>query len=53
MGVDQHKYVQDFCRFDPVGHLNEAYDLNVWRLVENALDPANARRFTCTLGLPG
>lgn len=48
-----NKYVQDSCPYDPVGHLNEAYDLNVWHLVENALDPANAKGFTCTFGLPG
>lgn len=47
-----NQYVQDTCPYDPVGHLGEAYDLNVWNLVKNALDPANAKRFTCTLGLP-
>lgn len=49
----KNAYVQDTCRFDPVGHLGEAYDLNVWRLVENALDPAHAKRFTCSFGSPG
>jgi triacylglycerol esterase/lipase EstA (alpha/beta hydrolase family) len=48
-----NEYVQDFCPFDPVGHVNEAYDLNVFKLVENALDPAHAARFFCTAGLPG
>lgn len=48
-----NQYVQDVCPFDPVGHLNEAYDLNVWKLVENALDPAHAKSFFCTAGLPG
>lgn len=48
-----NEYVQDFCPFDPVGHLNEAYDLNVWHLVTNALDPAHAGRFLCTAGFPG
>lgn len=48
-----NEYVQDFCPFDPVGHIGEAYDLNVWRLVENALDPAGARSFICTAGSPG
>ena len=47
-----NEYVQDTCPFDPVGHIGEAYDTNVWHLVENALDPANATRFTCTVGLP-
>ncbi len=51
-GVD-NRYVQDTCRFDPVGHLGEAYDLTVWRLTENALDPAHAKSFVCTFGLPG
>ncbi len=46
-------YVQDKCPFDPVGHINEAYDLNVWHLVDNALDPAHAKSFLCTAGLPG
>ncbi len=46
-------YVQDACPFDPVGHIGEAYDLNVWRLTENALDPAHARGFVCTVGSPG
>ncbi len=49
-------FVQDFCPLDPVGHLNEAYDLNVWTLVHNALDPAHARKLgglTCSFGLPG
>jgi triacylglycerol esterase/lipase EstA (alpha/beta hydrolase family) len=48
-----NEYVQDSCPFDPVGHLGEAYDLNVWHLVENALDPADAAPFVCTLGSPG
>ncbi len=48
-----NRYVQDLCPFDPVGHLNEAYDLNVWRMVENALDPAHAKAFLCSAGLPG
>ena len=46
-------YVQDSCPFDPVGHIGEAYDPNVWNLVINALDPANATRFTCLAGSPG
>ncbi len=48
-----NKYVQDTCPLDPVGHIGEAYDLNVWHLVENALDPANARPFACSFGSPG
>ena len=48
-----NEYVQDSCPFDPVGHIGEAYDLNVWRLVENALDPADAKPFPCSAGSPG
>jgi triacylglycerol esterase/lipase EstA (alpha/beta hydrolase family) len=47
-------YVQDFCPYDPVGHIGEAYDLNVWHLIENALDPAHATPIAvCVLGSPG
>lgn len=46
-------YVQDLCPLDPVGHLNETYDLNVLTMTENALDPANAKKLVCTAGLPG
>ena len=47
-------YVQDSCPFDPVGHIGEAYDLNVWQLVRNALDPAHATPIeVCAVGSPG
>ncbi|KAL4946561.1 hypothetical protein BDV06DRAFT_87268 [Aspergillus oleicola] len=46
-------YVQDFCPADPVGHIGEAYDLNVWHLVRNALEDAPGREFGCVLGSPG
>ena len=46
-------YVQDVCPNDPVGHIGEAYDTNVWHLVENALDPAGAAPFACSVGSPG
>jgi pimeloyl-ACP methyl ester carboxylesterase len=47
-------YVQDSCPLDPVGHIGEAYDLNVWHLVDNALDPAHATAIKiCTFGSPG
>lgn len=50
----ENRYVQDSCPFDPVGHLGEAYDLNVWHLVRNALDPANAQPIRlCAFGMPG
>jgi pimeloyl-ACP methyl ester carboxylesterase len=48
-----NEYVQDFCPADPVGHIGEAYDTNVWNLVTNALDPANAKKFACSAGSPG
>ncbi|MGI8558444.1 MAG: esterase/lipase family protein [Solirubrobacteraceae bacterium] len=48
-----NQYVQDTCAYDPVGHINEAYDLNVWHLTENALDPAAAKSFFCSAGSPG
>ncbi|PWN46886.1 alpha/beta-hydrolase [Violaceomyces palustris] len=45
--------VQDFCPLDPVGHLSEAYDLNVWNLVLNELQDQQSRKFACTFGSPG
>ena len=49
-----NEYVQDSCPFDPVGHIGEAYDTNVWHLVENALDLANATPINpCSAGSPG
>ena len=48
-----NEYVQDTCPYDPVGHIGEAYDTNVWNMVENALDPAHAVTFTCSAGSPG
>ena len=50
----KNQYVQDFCPFDPVGHIGEAYDLNVWHMVRNALDPAHATPIAvCAVGSPG
>ncbi len=50
----KNRYVQDSCPFDPVGHIGEAYDLNVWHLVRNALDPAHATPIAvCAVGSPG
>ncbi|KAL3469936.1 lipase [Aspergillus californicus] len=46
-------WVQDFCPLDPVGHIGEAYDLNVWNLVRNALDDEPERTFPCVIGSPG
>jgi pimeloyl-ACP methyl ester carboxylesterase len=48
-----NEYVQQFCPLDPVGHIGEAYDPNVWHLVENALDPATATPISvCSFGAP-
>ncbi len=45
--------VQQFCPFDPVGHIGEAYDTNVWQMVTNALDPATAAPISpCVFGAP-
>ena len=46
-------YVQSSCPFDPVGHIGEAYDPNVWHLVENALSPSTATPiWFCAVGAP-
>lgn len=46
-------YIQDYCPLDPVGHIGEAYDLNVWNLVLNSLESAYDRQFQCVIGSPG
>ncbi|TQV92546.1 Lipase, class 2 [Cordyceps javanica] len=46
-------YVQDYCPLDPVGHIGEAYDTNVWNLVVNSLEKQVGRKFLCLLGSPG
>ena len=49
-----NEYVQDSCPLDLVGHIGEAYDLNVWHLVDNALDPGHASPIkVCSFGSPG
>ena len=48
-----NQYVQDFCPFDPVGHIGEAYDPNVWNMVANGLESTPTRRFPCGAGSPG
>ncbi|KAJ6127564.1 hypothetical protein N7523_003176 [Penicillium sp. IBT 18751x] len=40
-------YIQDICPLDSVGHIGEAYDLNVWQMVKNALDSTPDRKFVC------
>jgi triacylglycerol esterase/lipase EstA (alpha/beta hydrolase family) len=44
--------VQDECRFNPVGHVGLAFDSSVATMITNALDPDNAQRVRCTVGLP-
>lgn len=46
-------YVQDYCPDDPVGHIGEAYDKNVWALVLNTLNGSTAGPAVCTVGSPG
>jgi pimeloyl-ACP methyl ester carboxylesterase len=48
-------YVQDYCPDDPVGHIGEAYDQNVWTLVLNTLSGSTAGPApgACVLGSPG
>ncbi|KAJ5132084.1 hypothetical protein N7448_006242 [Penicillium atrosanguineum] len=46
-------WIQSTCPLDPVGHIGEAYDLNVWNLVKNVLDETPNRKFICLLGSPG
>ncbi|KAF2173781.1 hypothetical protein M409DRAFT_62042 [Zasmidium cellare ATCC 36951] len=46
-------YVQDFCPNDPVGHIGEAYDGNVWELVVNTLSGSEAGPDVCVVGSPG
>ena len=48
-----NRYIQDTCPLDPVGHIGEAYDLNVWNLVKNVLDDTPDRGFVCLFGSPG
>lgn len=50
----RNQYVQDHCPLDPVGHIGEAYDLNVWHMVRNGLDPRRATPIlVCAVGSPG
>ncbi|KAK4982895.1 hypothetical protein LTR66_009047 [Elasticomyces elasticus] len=46
-------YVQETYPLDPVGHIGEAYDTNVWNLVVNALNTTPKRAFACSFGSPG
>lgn len=46
-------YVQDFCPLDPVGHIGEAYDLNIWTLVVKSLQDDESGPEICVAGSPG
>ncbi|KJZ76581.1 hypothetical protein HIM_03917 [Hirsutella minnesotensis 3608] len=46
-------WVQDYCPWDPVGHVGVSVDLNIWRLVLNSLERQIGRKFFCLLGPPG
>lgn len=46
-------YIQDFCPNDPVGHIGEAYDMNVWTIVVNTLSGSTAGPDVCVAGSPG
>lgn len=48
-----NRWIQSTCPLDPVGHIGEAYDLNVWNLVKNVLDSTPDRKFVCLAGSPG
>ncbi|KAJ5788755.1 hypothetical protein N7457_003745 [Penicillium paradoxum] len=48
-----NRWIQDTCPLDPVGHIGEAYDLNVWHLVKNVLNSTPNEKFVCVLGSPG
>ena len=43
-------YIQDRCRFDPVGHIGIAVDTGVTSMILNGLDPTTPVR--CGVGLP-
>jgi triacylglycerol esterase/lipase EstA (alpha/beta hydrolase family) len=46
------EYVQSFCPFDPVDHVDLPYDQVVLRLVQNALDPSTATAPDCARAFP-
>ncbi len=39
--------VQDTCRDDHASHVNFTYDVNVYQMAVNALDPDHAQPVTC------
>ncbi|TKA22210.1 hypothetical protein B0A50_08322 [Salinomyces thailandicus] len=46
----RNMYIQDYCPLDLVGHIGEAYDLNVWTLVDNTLSGSTAGPEICYPG---
>ncbi|WPG98734.1 Lipase (class 2) [Acrodontium crateriforme] len=46
-------YVQDFCPLDPAGHIDEAYDPNVWALVSSSLEDNIHGPAVCVTTFPG
>lgn len=42
-------FIQDFCPKDHVGHIAEAYDMNVWNIVRNVLEGNPRQHFACSL----
>ncbi|KAI5363837.1 putative lipase EstA/Esterase EstB, alpha/Beta hydrolase [Septoria linicola] len=49
----ENRFIQDYCPNDPVGHIGEAYDLNVWKIVQNRLSDNPAGPDVCVKGSPG
>ena len=47
-----NEYVQSFCPFDAVDHVDLTYDRVVFQLIENALAPARARAPNCLFEFP-
>lgn len=45
-------FVQDYCPFDPVGHVSLAIDTNMWNLVVSALQGDLGRWFLCGVAPP-
>ncbi|CAK1367058.1 hypothetical protein CB0940_10391 [Cercospora beticola] len=49
----ENLFIQDYCPNDPVGHIGEAYDRNVWAIVQNRLSDNPAGPTVCVKGSPG
>jgi triacylglycerol esterase/lipase EstA (alpha/beta hydrolase family) len=48
-----NEYIQSFCPLDPVGHIGEAYDLDVAELIGDALAGHPSAPVVCSVGAPG